>query len=113
MFLLFAYDRDCQHGVARAFFGRYDTMEECLEQVKLNSVSDLMDVYDAENGRWYTFDFVEEDDEIFFKVLCDTDDDDDECHFAPLDDSSVDKLIKQCSGTADESSADANIALIR
>lgn len=110
MFLLFAYDRDDQHGVARAFFGRYDTMEECLEQVKLNCVSDLMDVYDVQNNRWYTFDFVE-DDEIYFKVLCDTDDDDDECHFAALDDASIEKLVQQCS-EEESGVADIDIAVL-
>lgn len=102
MYLLFAYDRDDQHGVARAFFGRYDTIVECLTQVQLNSVSDLMDVYDVQNNVWYTFDFCEEDNEIYFKMLCDTDDDDDECHFATLDDVSIEKLVKQCSDNIED-----------
>lgn len=67
IFLLFAYDRYYPEGPASDFVCKYATIRECLDQIKLNTKFDYVDVYDVMRDEWHKFWWGQTDGKIYFK----------------------------------------------
>lgn len=105
MCLLFAYDRYYPQGAASDFVCKYVTMRECLNQIKLNTKFDYVDVYDVMRDEWHNFSWGPTDGKIYFKNEYFND-------MLELTDKRIDAIVKICDcalGDSDDDSDDDKV----